>query len=77
MKEDELLARSEWEACIEEYIIGKNAYRDKEMLKESLLDGRPYEWIAEKWGLSPRRVADIIPKRHDQLCKALDKKKIT
>jgi hypothetical protein len=61
------LSRSQWEHLIDEYIIGNKAYRDREILKESLLDGRPYEWIAEKHGMSARQVARIIPKLEEKL----------
>ncbi len=64
-------SRSEWERFIEEYIIGEKAYRNREMLKDNLLDGRCYEWIAEKYDMSPRQVARIIPKLQNQLFKKI------
>jgi Mor family transcriptional regulator len=41
------------------------------MLKENLLDGRTYEWIAEKYDLSVRQVARIIPKIKKKLFEKL------
>lgn len=65
------LSRSEWEKLIHEYIIGKNSYRDREMLKDSLLDGRTYEWIAEKYLMSVRQVARTIPRLQNRLFKKI------
>jgi DNA-directed RNA polymerase specialized sigma24 family protein len=63
------LTRSEWESLISERIIGRNAYRDREILSENLLDGRTYEWIAEEHELSVRQVARILKTRRTQLFK--------
>ena len=63
------LNRSEWQSLIYESIIGRNAYRDREILIENLLDGRTYEWIAEKHDLSARQVARILQTRRNQLYK--------
>lgn len=68
------LSRTEWENAIDEYIIGERAYRDREMLKDSLLDGRTYEWIAEKYEMSTRNVARTIPRLQNILFKKLNKK---
>lgn len=61
------LTRSEWESLINERIIGRNAYRDREIVIENLLDGRTYEWLAEKHELSARQVARILQVRRNQL----------
>ena len=63
------MSRSEWERLIDENIIGERAYRDREMLKDRILDGRTYEWIAEKYEMSTRHVARIIPRLQNQLFK--------
>ena len=65
------LSRTEWENAIDEYFIGERAYRDREMLKDSLLDGRPYEWIAEKYAMSTRNVARTIPRLQNILFKKI------
>ena len=65
------LSRTEWENAINEYIIGERAYRDREMLKDSLLDGRTYEWIAEKYEMSTRHVARMIPRLQNRLFKKI------
>jgi DNA-directed RNA polymerase specialized sigma24 family protein len=61
--------RSEWESLITERVIGRNAYRDREIVIENLLDGRTYEWIAEEHELSVRQVARILQSRRNQLYK--------
>ena len=61
------LSRSEWEHLIDETVIGRNSYRDRDILKENLLNGRTYGWIAEKWNMSERQVARIVPERCKQL----------
>lgn len=63
------LTRTEWESLISEKIIGRNAYRDCEIVKENLLDGRTYEWIAEEHELSVRQIARILQIRKNQLYK--------
>lgn len=63
------LTRSEWESLISEKIIGKNALRDREIIKENLLDGRTYEWIAEAHELSVRQVARVLQMRRNQIYK--------
>ena len=63
------LTRSEWESLIIERIIGRNAYRDREIVIENLLEGRTYEWIAEEHDLSVRQVARILQSRRNQLYK--------
>lgn len=63
------LIRSEWETLISERIIGKNAYRDREIVIENLIEGRTYEWIAENHDLSTRQVARILKIRRNQIYK--------
>lgn len=63
------LPRSEWEKLVDERILGRNGYRDRQIIKENLLDGRTYEWIAEKYELSVRQVGRIIQTRKKELYK--------
>jgi DNA-directed RNA polymerase specialized sigma24 family protein len=65
------LTRSEWESLITERIIGRNAYRDRKIVTENLLDGRTYEWLAEEYELSVRQVARILQSRRNQLYKKM------
>lgn len=63
------LTRSEWERLVDERVLGRNGYRDRQIMKENLLDGRTYEWIAEKYDLSVRQVGRIIRARKRDLYK--------
>ena len=51
---------ADWAKLIDECIIGKNAYRDREILKDSILHGYTYDNIAEKNGMSTRQICRIV-----------------
>lgn len=68
-RELENKSRSEIEALIDEWIIGKNAYRDRLILKDRLLDGLTYEKLAEKYDLSVRHTKNIVYKSQEKLFK--------
>lgn len=51
---------SDLEFFIKELTVGANAYRNREILKDALQDGYPYEHIAEKYDLSCTRVKTIV-----------------
>lgn len=59
------ISRSEVEKLIDEWTIGKNAKRDREILKLRLLDGLTYEKIAEKKEMSVRQIKNIVYKRQE------------
>ena len=63
------LSRSEIEHIIDEWIIGRYAERDREILKRRLLDGILLEPLAEEFGLSVSQVKNILNKRQKQLFK--------
>ena len=65
----------EWEKAIDDFVIGKNAQRDKNILKLNLIYGYSYTYIAEKVDMSVRQVANIVPKRLVQICDMLDYKR--
>ena len=65
----------EWEKAIDDFVIGKNAQRDKTILKLNLIYGYSYTYIAEKVDMSARQVANIVPKRLVQICDMLDYKR--
>ena len=65
----------EWEKEIDDFVIGKNAQRDKTILKLNLIYGYSYTYIAEKVDMSVRQVANIVPKRLVQICDMLDYKR--
>ena len=62
-----MLSRTETEALIDEWVIGRNAERDRNILKRRLLDGVTYDRLAEEFDLSVRQVKNIVYKREDDI----------
>ena len=60
-------SRSEIDRLIDEWIIGRNAERDRKILKRRLLDGITFERLAEEFDLSVRQVKNIVYRREDEL----------
>lgn len=60
------IPRSRWESLIDEWIFSE---RDRSLLKSRLLDGLTYEQLEDKYTLSARQLARIIPKLKEQLFK--------
>lgn len=54
------MTRTELEWLIDDRIIGKNAERDRAIVKRRLIDGVCYEPLAEEFGLSVRWVKNIV-----------------
>ena len=67
----EELSRSQLEELIDEWIVGKNGKRNREILKRRLIDGITYENIAEEFDLSVRQTKTIIYKEEQKLIKHL------
>lgn len=65
------LSRSEWENLIDEWIVGRNAERNRQILKRRLLDGITYERLAEEFDMSTQNVCSIIYKCQDKVFKHL------
>lgn len=57
---DRDLSRTEIESAIDEWIIGKNAERDRKVLRRRLIDGVTFERLAEEQELSVSQVKRII-----------------
>lgn len=57
---DRDLSRTEIEFAIDEWIIGKNAERDRKVLRRRLIDGVTFERLAEEQDLSVSQVKRII-----------------
>ena len=60
-------SRSEIDKLIDEWIIGRNAERDRKILKRRLFDGITYDCLAEEFDLSVRQVKNIVYRREDEL----------
>lgn len=54
------LSKSEWNQMIDEWIIGRNAERDRQIIRRRLLDGITFERLAEEFDLSTQRVQEIV-----------------
>ena len=66
------ISSDELEKLIDTWIIGRNAKRDREILKLKLIDGLTFERLAETVELSDRRVKDIVYKSLDILIKHIN-----
>lgn len=69
--ENSVKSRKEIEEIFCQWIIGKNAERDRKILIRSLLDGICYEPLAEEFGLSVSQIKRILDKRFNRVCKYL------
>lgn len=59
-KEEINLSRSEIDHLIEEWIIGRNAERNRAIIRRRLFDGICYEPLAEEFDLSVRQIKNIV-----------------
>lgn len=66
MKELEI-SRTELEIIIDEWIIGKNAERDRKILKRRLIDGICYEPLAEEFNMSVQNIKAICYKHQNKI----------
>ena len=61
------ISRSDIEKLLEEWIIGRNAERDRAILRRRLFDGITYERLAEEFDLSVRCTKQIVYKGQDKI----------
>lgn len=66
-EEMEGLYRSDLEFLIDEITVGAFAYRNKDILKDTLIEGHSYEHIGTKHGLSKTSVKTIVRKFCDNV----------
>jgi len=59
-KEMNRITRTDLEHMIEEYLIGRNAERNRKIVKRRLIDGIGFEPLAEEFGMSVRQVKNIV-----------------
>lgn len=69
MKNLENISNSELAMLIDEWVRGLHAERNREMLKDRLINGMLFESLAEKYNLSVRATQNIIYKASEQLFK--------
>ena len=65
------LSRAEIEVAIDNWIIGRNAERNRMILKRRLIDGITFDRLAEEFDLSVRQVKNIVYRCEDKLYKHL------
>lgn len=53
-------SKAEISACIDEWIVGRNAIRNRAILKSKMIDGISYMALAEEYDLSLKRVKTIV-----------------
>ena len=54
-------------ADVDRWITGRNAERDRKILKRRLIDGPTYEQLADEFGLSTTQITRIIYKTSTKL----------
>ena len=62
------LSRTEWERLIDDWIFNQ---KHRDILKDRLLNGIPFEPLAEKYNLSVTQVKNIVYKGTEKLTKHL------
>ena len=64
-------SRTEIESAIDEWIIGKNAQRNRSVLKSRLIDGLTFEELSEKYDMSVRQIQNIVYKSQEKIFRHL------
>lgn len=64
-------SRTQIETAIDEWIVGKNAERDRKILKRRLIDGICFEPLAEEFDLSVIQIKRIVYKQEKKLLRYL------
>lgn len=65
---------SDMDKLIGEYVVGKNAKRDREILRLHFLDGLSNREIAEAVDMSEAQIQRIVRKRGDELLLMISKR---
>ncbi len=61
------LSRSDLEELMFQWILGRNAERDRAILRRRLFDGVTYERLAEEFDLSVRCTKQIVYKAQEKI----------
>ena len=69
----ENLSRSQLLDLIDEWIVGKNAERDRRILYRRLIDGICFEPLAEEFDMSVRQIQNIVYKSQEKIFRHLSK----
>ena len=65
------LSRTEILEAIDEWIVGRNAERDRRILRRRFVDGIKFDALAEEFDLSVRQTKDIVYKGKEKLLRHL------
>lgn len=60
-------SKSQIDALIDEWIIGKNAQKDRDILRRRLFDGITFEVLSLEFDLSVRQVKNIVYKGESKI----------
>lgn len=72
MKRRPSYSYAEMDRLISEYVVGKKARRDRDILRSYFLDGCTYEEIAEAFDMSANQIGRIVRGRGDPLLLMID-----
>lgn len=64
-------SRTEIEHAIDEWVVGRNAERNRAILKRRLIDGICYEPLAEEFDLSVRQIKNIVYRNQEKILRKL------
>ena len=67
------ISRSEIDFAIDEWIVGKNAERDRQIVRRRLIDGVTFERLAEEAEISVSQVKRIVFCRSEVLFRHIPK----
>lgn len=59
--------KSDLVKAIDEYIIGRNAERNRQIITRRLIDGVTYDTLAEEFDMSVRQIKNIVYRCSDIL----------
>lgn len=66
-EKEKAVSRTEVENLIDEWIIGRNAERNRKILRRRLLDGITYEKLAEEFDMSVRQIKTIVYRGEEKI----------
>ena len=61
------LSKNELDTLIEQWIVGRNAARNREIVKKRLLDGFTYDALADMFYMSRAQIVRICYKGQEQV----------
>lgn len=68
-KLDKGISRFAVESAIDEWVVGRNAERNRKILKRRVIDGICFEPLAEEFDMSVRQIKNIVYKEWDRVAR--------